>query len=190
MQRDLDEPEGPLVFAGSASPRLTRDLRSARRPGRSGEVLRFSEGTLFPRVLENVRGRRVYLVQSTVFPANDHLVEDAVSCGARMLDRRIHEGWTHSGPRNFLGDVDAAELRALGWNVGVWAGQYVGVPDGPTGQPRNEDRRVRAELGKPFCEVGGGCLDRKSGQVRPGKELAVAPPAGSNAHLRDGSRVG
>jgi hypothetical protein len=35
-------------------------------------VLRFSEGTLFPRVLENVRGRRVYLVQSTVFPANDH----------------------------------------------------------------------------------------------------------------------
>src|SRR4029078_9507907 len=40
-----------------------------------GEVLRFSEGTLFVRVLQNVRGRRVYLVQSTVFPANDHLVE-------------------------------------------------------------------------------------------------------------------
>jgi ribose-phosphate pyrophosphokinase len=26
-------------------------------------------------VLENVRGRRVYLVQSTVFPANDHFME-------------------------------------------------------------------------------------------------------------------
>ena len=38
-------------------------------------MLRFSEGTLFVRVLENVRGRNVYLVQSTVFPANDHLVE-------------------------------------------------------------------------------------------------------------------
>jgi len=38
-------------------------------------VLRFSEGTLFVRVLENVRGRNVYLVQSTVFPANDHFVE-------------------------------------------------------------------------------------------------------------------
>ena len=35
-------------------------------------MLRFSEGTLFPRVLENVRGRRAYLVQPTVFPANDH----------------------------------------------------------------------------------------------------------------------
>src|ERR671937_2200178 len=68
--------EDPLVFAGSASPRLTaaicRDL--AVEAGR-GEVIRFSEGTLFVRVLENVRGRRVYVVQSTVFPANDHLME-------------------------------------------------------------------------------------------------------------------
>jgi ribose-phosphate pyrophosphokinase len=68
--------EDPLVFAGSASPRLTaaicRDL--ALEPGR-GEVIRFSEGTLFVRVLENVRGRRVYVVQSTVFPTNDNFVE-------------------------------------------------------------------------------------------------------------------
>jgi ribose-phosphate pyrophosphokinase len=66
----------PLVFAGSASPRLTAAIcgHLGVSPGR-GEVLRFSEGTLFPRVLENVRGRRVYLVQSTVFPANDHFME-------------------------------------------------------------------------------------------------------------------
>jgi ribose-phosphate pyrophosphokinase len=38
-------------------------------------VLRFSEGNLFVRVKENVRGRRVYLVQSTVFPTNDHFME-------------------------------------------------------------------------------------------------------------------
>jgi ribose-phosphate pyrophosphokinase len=76
MQRNLDEPEGPLVFAGSASPRLTKEICGLLDvPVGQGEVLRFSEGTLFPRVLENVRGRRVYLVQSTVFPANDHLVE-------------------------------------------------------------------------------------------------------------------
>ena len=68
--------EDPLVFAGSASPRLTaaicRDL--SVEAGR-GEVIRFSEGTLFVRVLENVRGRRVYVVQSTVFPTNDNFVE-------------------------------------------------------------------------------------------------------------------
>jgi ribose-phosphate pyrophosphokinase len=40
-----------------------------------GELLRFSEGTLFPRVLENVRGRNVYIVQSTAFPANDTFME-------------------------------------------------------------------------------------------------------------------
>ena len=70
------EEDDPLVFAGSASPNLTaaicRDLGVA--VGR-GEVLRFSEGTLFVRVLQNVRGRRVFLVQSTVFPTNDHFME-------------------------------------------------------------------------------------------------------------------
>jgi ribose-phosphate pyrophosphokinase len=43
-------------------------------PGR-GEVVRFSEGTLFVRVLENVRGRSVYVVQSTVFPTNANFME-------------------------------------------------------------------------------------------------------------------
>jgi ribose-phosphate pyrophosphokinase len=40
-----------------------------------GETLRFSEGNLFVRILENVRGRQVYLVQSTAFPANDNFME-------------------------------------------------------------------------------------------------------------------
>src|SRR5689334_3222600 len=68
--------DDPLVFAGSGSPRLTaaicRELGVAVAPG---EVLRFSEGTLFVRVLENVRGRSVYVVQSTVFPTNDNFME-------------------------------------------------------------------------------------------------------------------
>jgi ribose-phosphate pyrophosphokinase len=55
-----------LVFAGSASPRLAAAIcRHLGVEGGRGEVLRFSEGTLFVRVLQNVRGRRVYLVQST-----------------------------------------------------------------------------------------------------------------------------
>lgn len=65
-----------LLFGGSASPRLTQRIGRylGVTPGR-GEVLRFSEGNLFVRVQENVRGRRVYLVQSTVFPANDSFME-------------------------------------------------------------------------------------------------------------------
>jgi len=74
--RRRDDDEDPLVFAGSASPKLTaaicRELGIRRG---AGEVLRFSEGTLFVRVLENVRGRNVYLVQSTVFPTNANFME-------------------------------------------------------------------------------------------------------------------
>jgi ribose-phosphate pyrophosphokinase len=64
------------VFGGSGSPRLTAAIcdRLDLRPAR-GEVIRFSEGNLFVRVKENVRGRRVYVVQSTVFPANDLFME-------------------------------------------------------------------------------------------------------------------
>lgn len=65
-----------LIFGGSGSPKLTLKICEYLhvQPG-AGEVLRFSEGNLFVRVKENVRGRHVYLVQSTVFPANDNFME-------------------------------------------------------------------------------------------------------------------
>src|SRR5438105_10806018 len=65
-----------LIFGGSGSPKLTLKICEYLnvQPG-AGEVLHFSEGNLFVRVNENVRGRRVYLVQSTVFPTNDHFME-------------------------------------------------------------------------------------------------------------------
>ena len=65
-----------LVFSGSASPKLTRSICDRLGvPVGQGEVIRFSEGTLFVRIGQNVRGRDVFLVQSTVFPANDHFME-------------------------------------------------------------------------------------------------------------------
>src|SRR3989442_1329467 len=65
-----------LIFGGSGSPKLTLKICEYLhvQPG-AGEVLRFSEGNLFVRVKDNVRGRRVYLVQSTVFPSNDNFME-------------------------------------------------------------------------------------------------------------------
>jgi ribose-phosphate pyrophosphokinase len=65
-----------LIFGGSGSPRLTRAICDyLHLQPAAGEVLRFSDGNLFVRVKENVRGRRVYIVQSTVFPANDNFME-------------------------------------------------------------------------------------------------------------------
>jgi ribose-phosphate pyrophosphokinase len=65
-----------LIFGGSASPKLTRNICEylGVSPGK-GEVLHFSEGNLFVRINENVRGRHVYLVQSTAFPTNDNFME-------------------------------------------------------------------------------------------------------------------
>src|SRR5438309_8226721 len=65
-----------LIFGGSGSPKLTLKICEYLnvQPG-AGEVLHFSEGNLFVRVKENVRGRRVYIVQGTSRPANDNFME-------------------------------------------------------------------------------------------------------------------
>jgi ribose-phosphate pyrophosphokinase len=65
-----------IVFAGSASRKLTAGICEHLdiSPGKNESFL-FSEGNTFVRVLENVRGRRVYIVQSTVFSANDTFME-------------------------------------------------------------------------------------------------------------------
>jgi ribose-phosphate pyrophosphokinase len=65
-----------MVFAGSGSPRLTARICDYLHIEQGkNETLHFSDGNTFVRILENVRGRRVYIVQSTVFPANDNFME-------------------------------------------------------------------------------------------------------------------
>jgi ribose-phosphate pyrophosphokinase len=65
-----------VLLAGSASRRLGAAIAEYLGcPLGASETLRFSEGNLFVRVLENVRGRDVFLVQGTAFPANDNFVE-------------------------------------------------------------------------------------------------------------------
>lgn len=69
-------PDDFVLLAGSANPRLAAAIASyLDHPLCLGETLRFSEGNLFVRVPENVRGRDVFLVQGTAFPANDNFVE-------------------------------------------------------------------------------------------------------------------
>ncbi len=65
-----------LVFAGSASRKLGGAIAGYLGIELNhSETLRFSEGNLFVRVLDNVRGRDVFLVQGTAFPANDNFME-------------------------------------------------------------------------------------------------------------------
>ena len=65
-----------VLLAGSANPRLAQAIAAyLDHPLCEGETHRFSEGNLMVRVPENVRGRDVFLVQGTAFPANDNFVE-------------------------------------------------------------------------------------------------------------------
>ena len=71
------DPYGELkIFAGSASGELTREICDYLKADcAKSETLVFSEGNVFVRVLENVRGRDVFVVQGTELPVNDNFME-------------------------------------------------------------------------------------------------------------------
>jgi ribose-phosphate pyrophosphokinase len=64
------------VFTGSANPQLALDIaRYLQVPLGRAHVGRFSDGEVTVELMENVRGRDVFIVQPTSPPANDHLME-------------------------------------------------------------------------------------------------------------------
>ena len=70
--------DGPMmaVFSGNANPQLAQDIaRYLQVPLGRAHVGRFSDGEVTVEVMENVRGRDVFIVQATCPPANDHLME-------------------------------------------------------------------------------------------------------------------
>jgi ribose-phosphate pyrophosphokinase len=65
-----------MVFTGNANPKLAHDVvrHLNIRIGRA-TVGRFSDGEVMVEILENVRGKDVFVLQSTCMPTNDTLVE-------------------------------------------------------------------------------------------------------------------
>ncbi len=64
------------VFTGNAHPQLARDIcEYLRIPLSKLEAFKFSNDNTFVRILENVRQRDVFLVQSICYPVNDNLME-------------------------------------------------------------------------------------------------------------------
>jgi len=65
-----------MVFTGNANPKLAQDVvrHLNIRVGRAA-VGRFSDGEVMVEILENVRGKDVFVLQSTCMPTNDTLVE-------------------------------------------------------------------------------------------------------------------
>jgi ribose-phosphate pyrophosphokinase len=64
------------LFSGNANPALTQEIaRHLTIPLGRVQVGRFSDGEVNVEIMENVRGRDVFIVQSTSPPANDTLME-------------------------------------------------------------------------------------------------------------------
>ncbi|MGH8274524.1 MAG: ribose-phosphate diphosphokinase, partial [Gammaproteobacteria bacterium] len=65
-----------MVFAGNATPKLAAEIAGhLDLPLGKANVGRFSDGEVMVEILENVRGRDVFVVQSTAPPTNDSLME-------------------------------------------------------------------------------------------------------------------
>lgn len=71
------------IFTGNANPQLAhRIARHLTLPLSKIQVSKFSDGEVAIEILENVRGRDTYIVQSTCPPVNDNLMELLVMADA------------------------------------------------------------------------------------------------------------
>ncbi|EGP10202.1 ribose-phosphate pyrophosphokinase [Bradyrhizobiaceae bacterium SG-6C] len=80
------------LVAGNSNPELAAQIAAwLKLPLTKASVRRFADNEVFVEILENVRGSDVYVIQSTSFPANDHLMELLIITDAlrRASARRI-----------------------------------------------------------------------------------------------------
>jgi ribose-phosphate pyrophosphokinase len=72
-----------MVFAGNANPQLAHSVaRYLNLPLGKAHVGQFSDGEIQVEILENIRGRDVFIMQPTCKPTNDNLMELVVMIDA------------------------------------------------------------------------------------------------------------
>ena len=85
-------PETMMVFSGNANPKLAQPVTQYLNiPLGKATVTRFSDGEVNVQLLDNVRGKDVFVLQSTCAPTNDNLMELMIMIDAlkRASARRI-----------------------------------------------------------------------------------------------------
>ena len=72
-----------MIFTGNANPKLAQDVADYLRvPLGNAKVGRFSDGEVTVEINENVRGREVFILQSTCAPTNESLMEVLIMADA------------------------------------------------------------------------------------------------------------
>lgn len=68
--------EMPLIFSGNSNPKLAADIAAYLGTGLArANVGHFSDGETMVEIGENVRGKNCFIIQSTCYPANHHIME-------------------------------------------------------------------------------------------------------------------
>src|SRR6266853_754511 len=137
------------LVPGNSNPRLVEAVAARlRTPPAKAVVRRFADMEIFVEILENVRGADVFVIQSTSYPTNDHLMELLIIIDAlrRASGRRItavipYFGYARQdrkpGPRTPISAKLVANLiTTAGANrvmtLDLHAGQIQGFFDIPT----------------------------------------------------------
>ena len=137
------------IVSGNSNMQLAKDISSYLKvPTVKASIKKFPDKEIFVEIQENVRGEDVFVIQSTSFPANDHVMEllitiDALKRGSAKRISAImpYYGYARqdrkSGPRTPISAKLVANLisvagadRAL--MVDLHAGQIQGFFDIPT----------------------------------------------------------
>ncbi len=79
----MSDTNGMMIFAGSANPVLAEAIvNKLGIPTSNLITTHFSDGETHVEILENVRGKDVFIIQSTCTPTNDNLMELLISADA------------------------------------------------------------------------------------------------------------
>src|SRR3982751_1666691 len=118
-----------MVFTGSANPKLAQAVaRQLNIQLGKATVSKFSDGEVMVELLENVRGKDVFILQSTCAPTNDNLMElmimsDALrrSSAARVTAAMPYFGYARQDrrPRSARVAISAKVVANMLTSVGV-----------------------------------------------------------------------
>ena len=118
-----------MIFAGNANPRLAQEVVKQLNISLGRAVVsKFSDGEVMVEIMENVRGKDVFVLQSTCQPTNDNLMElmvmvDALrrSSAARVSAAMPYFGYARQDrrPRSARVGISAKVVANMLTSVGV-----------------------------------------------------------------------
>ena len=122
-------PDSMMVFSGNANPKLAQAVTQYLNiPLGKATVTRFSDGEVMVQLLDNVRGKDVFILQSTCAPTNDNLMELMIMVDAlkRASARRVTAATPYFGyarqdrrPRSTRVAISAKVVANMLQSVGV-----------------------------------------------------------------------